>query len=103
MHKNLIAEKTLREFLDACEDEEHGDYFYDHSIEMTEAIAITYEILVKQNKYTIFDKLSDDEFREMIRLRDAYFAKIAKWNITEKDGVYTSEIPDIDLGDIKDG
>ena len=35
--------------------------------------------------------------REALRLRDAYFTEIAKLNITEKDGVYTSEIPDGDI------
>jgi hypothetical protein len=40
--------------------------------------------------------------REALRLRDAYFAEIAKLNITEKDGVVFFEIPDIDLEDIKD-
>ena len=102
MHKNLIAEKTLRKFLDACENDEHGDYFYDHSTEITEAIAITYEILVEQNKYTIFEEPSDEKRKEIARLRDAYFAKIDKMNITEEDGVVFIEIPDIDLEDLKD-
>jgi hypothetical protein len=61
---NIVAEETLREFLDAYENDEHGDYFYNHSIEMTEAIKIAYRYLANLNKNTLYEEVSDDERRK---------------------------------------
>ena len=36
---------------------------------------------------------------EVMRRRNAYFAKIDEMDITEEDGVVSFEIPDIDFGD----
>jgi len=63
---NIVAEETLRKFLDACENEEHGDYSYNHSTEMTEAIKVAYLYLAALSGNAIYEELSDDERKKAV-------------------------------------
>ena len=63
---NIVAEKTLREFLNACENDEHGDYFYNHSTEITEAIEIAYRYLANLNGNTMYEEVPDAERKKEV-------------------------------------
>ena len=63
---NIVAEETLRKFLDAYENKEHGDYFYNHSTEITEAIEIAYRNLANLNGNTIYEEVPDAERKKAV-------------------------------------